>query len=90
MYSTRQDAERAAAAIRQDTAISTTNVRVLPERDEAVTTETTATAHHENGFFAGLRNFFMPEEDRYGYAKACAAAAIWLPSIRMKRTQTVS
>ncbi|PPQ35610.1 YsnF/AvaK domain-containing protein [Rhodopila globiformis] len=69
MYSTRQDAERAAAAIRQDTAISTTNVRVLPERDDAAATGTTDTVAHETGFFASLRNFFMPEEDRYGYAE---------------------
>jgi len=69
MYSTRQEAEKAAAAIRQDTAIGATNVRVLPEHEAGTTTGTTQTASDENGFLAGLRNFFMPEEDRYGYAE---------------------
>jgi len=69
MYSTRQDAERAAAAIRRDTAISATNVRILPEQDDGTTIATTGTASHESGFLASLRNFFMPEEDRYGYAE---------------------
>ena len=41
MYSTRQDAEKAAAAIRQDTAIGATNVRILPEHDAGTTTGTT-------------------------------------------------
>jgi uncharacterized protein (TIGR02271 family) len=69
MYSTRQEAERAAAAIRQDTSIGATNVRVLPDYGEGTTTGTTGTASHESGFLASLRNFFMPEEDRYGYAE---------------------
>jgi len=65
MYSTRPEAERAAAAIRQDTALGTTNMRILPEHGES----TTGTVSDESGFLAGLRNFFMPEEDRYGYAE---------------------
>jgi len=65
MYSTRQEAEKAAAAVRQDTAIGATNVRILPEKGEG----TTATTSDEGGFLNSLRNFFMPEEDRYGYAE---------------------
>jgi len=65
MYSTRQEAEKAAAAIRQDTAIGATNVRILPESGQGTTT----TASDEGGFLNSLRNFFMPEEDRYGYAE---------------------
>ena len=38
MYSTRQDAETAAAAIRQDAAIGATNVQILPEQDDGTTT----------------------------------------------------
>jgi len=69
MYSTRQEAEKAAAAIRQDIAIGATNVRVLPEQDAGTTAGTTHTASDESGFLGGLRAFFMPEEDRYGYAE---------------------
>jgi len=65
MYSTRQEAEKAAAAVRQDTAIGATNVRILPEKGEG----TTAATHDESGFLDSLRNFFMPDEDRYGYAE---------------------
>jgi uncharacterized protein (TIGR02271 family) len=69
MYSTRQEAEKAAAAIQQDTAIGATNVRVLPEHDAGTTTGTTHTASDESSFLGSLRAFFMPEEDRYGYAE---------------------
>jgi uncharacterized protein (TIGR02271 family) len=65
MYSTRQEAEKAAAAVRQDTAIGATNVRILPENGQGTTT----TASDESSFLNSLRNFFMPEEDRYGYAE---------------------
>src|SRR3954463_13369967 len=90
MYSTRQDAEKAAAALRQDTAIGVTNVRVLPEHDVGTTTGTTGTASDESGFLASLRNFFMPEEDRYGYAEGLLEAATWLWLIPMIRMQTMS
>jgi len=69
MYSTRQEAEKAAAAIRKDTTADATNVRLLPERDTGTTTGTAHTASDDSGFLASLRNFFMPEEDRYGYAE---------------------
>jgi len=65
MYSTRQEAEKAAAAVRQDTVIGATNVRILPEESAGTTT----TAHDESGFLDSLRNFFMPDEDRYGYVE---------------------
>jgi uncharacterized protein (TIGR02271 family) len=64
MFHSRSDAERAASAIRQDSRLSASNVRVLPEADEVPTSH-----QDEGGFLASLRNFFMPEEDRYGYAE---------------------
>src|SRR3954451_18810015 len=69
MFSTRSDAERAATSIRQNTALTDTTVRVLPEEDGETTAVTGDHRQHDTGFLASLRNFFMPEEDRYGYAE---------------------
>lgn len=66
MFPTRGEAERAAASIRQDTTLAGATARVLPETDVETTD---AGPQHETGFLASLRNFFMPEEDRYGYAE---------------------
>jgi uncharacterized protein (TIGR02271 family) len=68
MFNSRADADRAAASVRQNTALTGATVRVLPEGDGETTTTTTS-AHEDTGFLASLRNFFMPEEDRYGYAE---------------------
>jgi len=69
MFSTRSDAERAATSIRQNTALTDTTVRVLPEEDGETTAVTGDHRQHDTGFLASLRNLFIPEEDRYGYAE---------------------
>lgn len=74
MFHTRVEAERAADALRTDASLATTNVRVLPENDANRETNAgvdTVTGHPQEtgGFMTSLRNFFMPEEDRYGYAE---------------------
>jgi len=69
MFSTRSDAERAATSIRQNTALTDTTVRVLPEEDVETTAVTDDHRQHDTGFLATLRNLFIPEEDRYGYAE---------------------
>jgi len=69
MYKSRNDAERAASAIREDVTLGATSVKVLPEHGEGVAADTTGTRPAEGGFMNSLRNFFMPEEDRYGYAE---------------------
>lgn len=63
MFHTKAEADRAAAALRHDASLSATNVKVLPDEDVQHTDAP------EPGFFASLRNFFMPEEDRYGFAE---------------------
>lgn len=67
MYQTRAEAEQVADSVRRNTTFAGATARVLPETDA----ETTATTEHQHdtGFIATLRNFFMPEEDRYGYAE---------------------
>jgi len=69
MYKSRDDAEKAAHAVREDVTLGATGVKVLPEHDEGVAADTTGTRPAEGGFMNSLRNFFMPEEDRYGYAE---------------------
>lgn len=68
MFSDRYEADRAAAAIRENSALAASNVRVLPE-NSATGTVVAAEHREEGGFLNTLRNFFMPEEDRYGYAE---------------------
>jgi uncharacterized protein (TIGR02271 family) len=68
MFQTRSEAERALDTLRTDTSLAVTNAKVLPEND---TNGGTAAGqpHETGGFMESLRNFFMPEEDRYGYAE---------------------
>ncbi|HYZ24889.1 MAG TPA: YsnF/AvaK domain-containing protein [Rhodopila sp.] len=68
MFRSRAEAERAADMLRADSSLATTNVKVLPE-GESDSGTTTGHPQETGGFMAALRNFFMPEEDRYGYAE---------------------
>jgi uncharacterized protein (TIGR02271 family) len=68
MFHNRADAERAADTLSAEASVGATNIRVLPERDADAGT-TAAQPQETGGFMAGLRNFFMPEEDRYTYAE---------------------
>jgi uncharacterized protein (TIGR02271 family) len=68
MFHNRAEAERAADTLRADSSLATTNVKVLPESESDLGT-TTDRPQETGGFMASLRNFFMPEEDRYGYAE---------------------
>lgn len=73
MFHTRPEAERAADTLRTDTSLTATNAKVLPEHDADTATGTGhaqgISPQETGGFMASLRNFFMPEEDRYGYAE---------------------
>jgi uncharacterized protein (TIGR02271 family) len=63
MFHSKSEADRAANNLRANAALSATNIKVLPDEDVQ------HTGAAEPGFFAALRNFFMPEEDRYGFAE---------------------
>ncbi|HEX2940601.1 MAG TPA: YsnF/AvaK domain-containing protein [Rhodopila sp.] len=71
MFHDKSEAERVATTLRTDSSLGATNVRVLPETATGVDVADTDSgrAHETSGFMASLRNFFMPEEDRYGYAE---------------------
>lgn len=68
MFGSRSEAEQAAESVRRKTTLGGTTVRVLPENETETTVSDTGT-RHDTGFLAALRNLFMPEEDRYGYAE---------------------
>lgn len=77
MFSNRSEAEQAAAAVREHTALDVTSVKVLPEQDTTTTTTVTDTGRREEGgFMHALRNFFMPEEDRYSYAEGMRRGSV--------------
>lgn len=70
MFGTRAEADRAAASIRENSALSASNVKVLPEEGEPPAASGNVKSAGESvGLMASLRNFFMPEEDRYAYAE---------------------
>jgi len=70
MFRTRDEAERAAGTLRTDTSLAATNVKVLPEGGHESELKGTTDHRADSGtFLAALRNFFMPEEDRYGFAE---------------------
>ncbi|OYV41878.1 MAG: hypothetical protein B7Z80_00060 [Rhodospirillales bacterium 20-64-7] len=71
MFHSQSEAQRAANTLRTNASLGATNVKVLPETATGLGTADSAAGrpHETGGFMASLRNFFMPEEDRYGYAE---------------------
>jgi uncharacterized protein (TIGR02271 family) len=76
MFSSRNEAEQAVAAIHANAALATTDVKVLPEPGSTTGAVVEPERHDEGGFMATLRHFFMPEEDRYGYAEGMRRGSV--------------
>jgi len=68
--------------------IPRTSIRVTPESDTASTTTTPSydTSRDEKGFWASLRDMFIPEDDRYTYAEAMHRGSIMV-SATVDQTQ---
>jgi len=73
MFHNRADAEKAVSALRSVTGLAHSSVKMLPEHDVSTTT---SASKDDGGFMSMLRNFFMPEEDRYGYAEGLRRGSI--------------
>ena len=76
MFHDRSQAERAAVAIRANTALTATDVKILPEQTSTTIEAPVPSPHDNGGFMSALRNFFMPEEDRHGYAEAMRRGSV--------------
>ena len=69
MFNTRADAERAAEQIQSQLNLTHGSVRLSPETGTSDTGYDQTRPYEETGFFASLKNLFLPEEDRYAYAE---------------------
>ena len=67
MFDNRAEAERAVQALVSETGLDRSAVRVDPGTEAA--TGGTASAHEDRGFFASLKDLFVPDEDRHSYAE---------------------
>jgi uncharacterized protein (TIGR02271 family) len=66
LYDTRAEADRAASRLVSEAGVPRSNVNVIAQES----TPTSSTAAEDTGFFASLKNIFMPEEDRGTYSEA--------------------
>ena len=86
-YDSRADAERARSRL-DDAGVSTENTRIL-DQGEDLTSTTTAVNRAENsgGFFAALRDLFLPEDDRDTYAEGLRRGGFLL-AVRVDEAQS--
>ena len=78
MFSTRAEAERAAQALVSELHLDRAMIRTSPEGEAAATTTTAADTYEDKGFFASLKDLFLPEEDRYVYAEGVRRGSVLL------------
>jgi uncharacterized protein (TIGR02271 family) len=76
MFSSRSDADRAAQQLASELRLERSSVRILPDTGATDTGYDTAHPYQETGFFASLKNLFLPDEDRYGYAEGMRRGGI--------------
>jgi uncharacterized protein (TIGR02271 family) len=78
LFDTRSDATTAVNELVK-AGIPRTSIRMTPESDAASTTTTRTsydTSRDEKGFWASLRDMFIPEDDRHTYAEAMHRGSI--------------
>ncbi len=76
MFSSRADADRAAQQLASDLRVDRSAVRVLPEAGATDVGYDSARPYQETGFWASLKNLFLPDDDRYGYAEGMRRGGI--------------
>jgi uncharacterized protein (TIGR02271 family) len=65
LFDSRAEAEEAVQALVSEVGLDRTSVRV----ESGATAGTTASGQEDKGFFASLRDLFIPDEDRHSYAE---------------------
>ena len=78
MFNTRQEAERAGRMLITELGLSSGTVRTSPETGITDAGYDPANPYAEKGFFASLKDMFLPEEDRYAYAEGMRRGAVLL------------
>jgi uncharacterized protein (TIGR02271 family) len=69
MFNSRPNAERAAEQLQSQLNLTRGSVRLSPEIGTTDTGYDKSAPYQETGFFASLKNMFLPDEDRYAYAE---------------------
>jgi uncharacterized protein (TIGR02271 family) len=69
MFSSREAAARAVEQLISQLSLDRATVRTSPETGMADTGYNASNPYQETGFFASLKNLFLPDEDRYAYAE---------------------
>ena len=78
MFSTRAEAERAGQALVSELHLDRAMIRTSPEGDVAATGAAAMDPDADKGFFASLKDLFLPEEDRYVYAEGVRRGSVLL------------
>ena len=69
MFRTREDADRAAQMLVQELHIDRAMVRTSPTAGATDAGYDASRSYEDKGFFGSLKDLFLPDEDRYGYAE---------------------
>jgi uncharacterized protein (TIGR02271 family) len=69
MFNSRAEAERAAQQLATELSINRSMVRISPEAGATDTGVEDSRPYQETGFWASLKDLFLPEEDRHTYAE---------------------
>jgi len=69
MFDSRAEAEQAVQSLVSEIGLSRSAVRVEPGAEGTTGGTTSASSHEDKGFFASLKDLFVPDEDRYSYAE---------------------
>jgi uncharacterized protein (TIGR02271 family) len=75
LFDSRAEAERAVQALVSEAGLNRSAVRLDPGSEAAGGT-TAAPSHEDRGFFASLKDLFVPDEDRHSYAEGMRRGAM--------------
>jgi uncharacterized protein (TIGR02271 family) len=78
MFNTRAEAERAGQMLVSELGLSQATVRTSPGTGVTDAGYDASRPYDEKGFFASLKDLFVPDEDRYAYAEGMRRGAVLL------------
>ena len=76
MFNTRPEAESAAEQLVSQLGVDRAAVRTSPDAGATDAGYDKARPYQETGFFASIKNLFLSEEDRYGYAEGMRCGGV--------------
>jgi uncharacterized protein (TIGR02271 family) len=70
LYDTRAEADAAMRRLTREAGVAATDMTVVAQDASAARPATGGTTDQDTGFFASLKEMFMPDEDRHAYSEA--------------------